>query len=91
MFRWITVWEQKKTKSLILPKSRKKLWHMKLMVISNLTGALGTVRKVLEMRVAELEIRGIMKIIQDTALLRSVRILRRVQEICREMLSFRLH
>ena len=55
-----------------------KLWNMKVTVIPIETGALGTVTKGLAERLEDLEIRGWVKTIQTTALLRLARILRRL-------------
>ena len=54
---------------------------MKAMVIRIIIGALGTVIKWLEKRLKDLEVRGCVKTIQTTALLRSDRILKKVLEI----------
>ena len=51
---------------------------MRVTVILAVIGALGTVSKVLERGLEELEIRGQSKTIQTTAFLRSARILRRL-------------
>ena len=51
-------------------------------MIPIVTGTLGTVPKGLAKGLEELEIRGKIKIIQTTALLRLARILRKVLEIC---------
>ena len=51
---------------------------MKVMVISIVTGALGTITKRLIKKLEQLEIRGRVETIRTTALLRLVRILRRV-------------
>ena len=59
----------------------KKMWNMKVTVIPILIGALGTVTKGLIQRLEDLEIRGRVETIQNTAILRSVRILRKVLEI----------
>ena len=59
---------------------KKQLLHMKLRVISVVIGALGTVTKGLVKGQDELKIRGRVETFQITALLRSVRILRRVLE-----------
>ena len=59
----------------------KKLWNMKVTFIPIVIGALGTVTKELVKRQEDLEIRGRVETIQTTALMRSVRILRRVREI----------
>ena len=66
----------KKDKYLDTARKLEKLWNMRAKVIPIVVGALGTVPKSLE----ELEIRGRIETIQTTALLRSVRILRRVLE-----------
>ena len=55
---------------------------MKVKVIPIVVGALGTVQKSLEKRLKNLEIRGRIETIQNTALLQSARILRRVMETC---------
>ena len=57
-----------------------KLWNMKLMVVSVVVSALGTVTRSLKKRLGELEIKGKIETIQTTALLRLARILRRVLE-----------
>ena len=54
---------------------------MKVIVMPNLIGAFGIVPKSLEERLEKLKIRRF-KSIQTTTLLRSARILRRVQETC---------
>ena len=53
---------------------------MKMTVIPLIIGELGTVTKSLIMVLEDMEIRGQEETIQTTALLRSVRILRRVLE-----------
>ena len=60
-------------------------------VILIVVRALGMVPKGLERELKELEIRGRIKTIQTTALLRSARILGRVLEICENLLSHRFH
>ena len=69
---------EKKDKYLDLAKEMKKLWNIKVMIIPIVIGALGTVNEGLVKRLKNLEIRGRMETIQTTALLRLVRILRRV-------------
>ena len=54
--------------------------HVWLTEISVVIGLLGTVLKILVKGLEEMEIGGLIKTIQTTALLRSARILRRVQE-----------
>ena len=63
---------------------------MRVMVLPIAVGALGTVSKSMTKRFEELEIRGGIDTIQTTALLRSVRILRKVLETWKEYLSLRL-
>ena len=53
---------------------------MKVMVILIVIGALGTIPKVLAKRLEDLKIGGRVEIIQTAALLRSAKILRRVQD-----------
>ena len=71
---------EKKDKYLDLARGLKKLWNMKVTVIPIIIGALDTVTKGLVQGLEDLEIRGRVETIQTTALLRSVRILRRVLE-----------
>ena len=63
---------------------------MKVTMIPIGIGALGPVTNVLEERLEESEIRGKIETIQTTALLRLVRVLRRVLEIWRDLLSLKL-
>ena len=58
----------------------KKLWNMKVTFIPIVIGALGRITEGLIKVLEDLEIRGRVETIQTTALLRSARILRRVQE-----------
>ena len=71
---------EKKDKYLDLACEREKLWNMKMMFIPVVTGAIGRVAKRLSKGLENLEIRGRVKTIQTTALLRSARILRKVLE-----------
>ena len=71
---------EKKDKYLDVARELKKLWNMKEMVISIVIGAFGTVTKGILKRQGNLEFEGRVKTIQTTALLRTERILRRVQE-----------
>ena len=59
-------------------------------VIPIVSGALGTVTKVLLKGLDDLEIRGRVETIQTTALLESARILRRVMETWKDLLLLRL-
>ena len=58
----------------------KKLWNMKVTIIPVVIGAFGTVTKGLLKGLGDFEIRGRVKTIQTTTLLRAARILRRVLE-----------
>ena len=71
---------EKMYKYLDLAGELKKLWNMRVKVIPIVVGALGTVPIKLEKRLENLEIRGRIETIQNTALLQSARILRRVLE-----------
>ena len=63
-----------------LARELKMLWNMKVKVIPIVVGALGTVPKGIEKVLENLEIRGRIDTIQNTTLLQSARILRRVME-----------
>ena len=56
----------------------------------NVIGTVGTIPKVLEKELEDLEIRGRVKTIQTTALLKSARILRRVLETWVDLQSLEL-
>ena len=71
---------EKKDKYLDLAWELKKMWNMKVMIVQIVTGALGTITKGLLKRLEDLEVGGRVETIQTTALLRTARILRRVQE-----------
>ena len=64
----------------------KKLWNMKVTIISIVICVLGTVTKGLIQGLEELEITGRVETIQTTALLRSARLLRRVLETWENLL-----
>ena len=74
-------WE-KRDKYLNLVRELKKIWNIKVTITTIVIGALDTVTKGLVQGLEDLKIKGREETIQTTALLRSVRILRRVQEIC---------
>ena len=65
-----------------MPGNQKKLWNMKEMVILIVNGALRTKPKDFVKRLEDLKVRGLAETIQTKALLRSTRILSRVQETC---------
>ena len=80
---------KKKDKYLDLAWEQKKIWNMKVMVIPIVIGALSTATKGLIRGLKKLEIRERVDTIQTTALLRSARIVRRVQETWGDLLSLR--
>ena len=71
---------EKKDEYLDFAKEMKKLWNMNLMMIPIIIDALETIFKGLIKGVEYFEIRGHVETIQPTALLRSVRILKRALE-----------
>ena len=71
-------------------KKPQQLWNMKLTVIPIVNGAFGTVTQGLMQGPEDLKIRERVVTIQNTSLLRSVRILRRVLETWEDMLSPKL-
>ena len=80
---------KKKDKYRDLAREWKKLWNMKVMVILLVIGGLGTVPKRLVQGPEDKKIRGCVENIQTTALLRLARILRRVLETWRDLLSLK--
>ena len=60
----------------------KKLWNMKVTIVPIVIGALCTITKGLLKGLEDLEIGGRVETIQTTVLLRTARILWRVQETC---------
>ena len=71
---------EKKDKYLDLARELKKLWNMKVMIVPIVIVALGTIIKGLIKGLEDLEVGGQVETIQTTALLRTVKILRRVLE-----------
>ena len=80
----------KNDKYLDFDRELKKLWNMKVTIISNVIGAFVKVTKVLLKGLEDLVIGGRVETIQTTALLRTARILRRVLETGRDLLSLKL-
>ena len=78
---------EKKDKYLNLTRELKKLCNMKVTVIPIVISALGTVTKGLVQGLEDLEITGRVETIKTTELLRSIRLLRRVLETWRGLLS----
>ena len=81
---------EKKDKYLDLARELKKLWNMQVTIIPIVIGAFGTVTKGLLKGLEDLEVGGWVETIQTTALLRTVRILRRVLETWGNLLLLRL-
>ena len=73
---------EKKDKYVDLARELKKLWNMQVTIIPIVIGAFGTVTKGLLKGLEDLEVGGRVETIQMTALLRTARILRRVEETC---------
>ena len=71
---------EKKDKYLHFAKQLKKLWNMRLMLISIVVGAFGTVPKGVEKRLEEADNGGRTETVQIATLLRTARILKRVLE-----------
>ena len=71
---------EKKDKYLDLAKKLKKLWNMKVTIISIVISTFGTATKGLLKGLEDLDVGGRVETIQTTALLRTARILSRVLE-----------
>ena len=80
---------KKKDMYLDVARDLKTLWNMKVTVILIVISEFGTVIR-LEMGLEDLEVRGLVKTIQTTAFLMSVRILRKVLETWRDLLPIKL-
>ena len=81
---------KKKDKSLDLTRELKKLWNMKVTIVPIVIGAFGTLTKGLLKGLEDFEVGLRVVTIQMTALLGTVRILRRVPETWGDLLSFKL-
>ena len=81
--------KQKEINIKTLQENKKKLWNLKVIVVSIVVGVPGTIPKGLIKGLEDLEIRGQLETIQTTVLLRSDRIVRRVMETWGD-LSFKL-
>ena len=81
---------EKRDKYLDLARELKKLWNMKVTIIPIGIGAFGTVTKGLLKCLEDLDVGGRVETIQTTALLKTARILRRVLETSRDLLSLNL-
>ena len=71
---------EKKDKYFDLARELKKLWNMKLSIVTIVIGAFGTVTEGLLKGLEDLEVGGRVETIQTTSLLKTARILRRVLE-----------
>ena len=71
--------EKRRISTSTLLRKWKKQWNMKVTIIPIVIGAFGTVTKGLLKGLEDLEVGGRVETIQTTALLRTARILRRVQ------------
>ena len=71
---------EKKDKYLDLARELKKLLNVKVTIVPNVIGALGTITKGLLTSLEDLEVGGRVETIQTTALLRTARTLRRILE-----------
>ena len=80
----------KRDKYLNLARKLDKLRNMKMMAIPVVIGALEAILKGLERGLEESEIEGRAETLQSMALLRSARMLRRVLETFRDLLSLKL-
>ena len=81
---------EKKDKYLDLAWELKKLWNMKVMIVPIVIGAFGTITKGLLKGQEDLEVGGRVETIQMTALLKTVRILRRVLGTRGDLLALKL-
>ena len=79
-----------KDKYLNLARELKNLWNMKVTILQIVIVAFGTTTKGLLKGLEDLEVGGRVETIQMTALLRTARILRRVQETWGDWLSLKL-
>ena len=71
-----------------IARELKKLWNMKVTIVPIMIGAFGTITKGLLKGLEDLEVGGRVGTIQITALLRTARILRRLEETCFHSLTF---
>ena len=88
---WINLKEsEKKDKYLDLARELKKLWNMKVTIVTIVIGAFGSISKGLLKGLEDVEVGGRVETIQTTVLLRMARILRRVLETWGDLLSLKL-
>ena len=89
-YRIILNESEKKDKYFDLARELKKMWNMKVTIVPIVIGAFGTIAKVLLKGLEDLEVGWRVETIQMTALMRTVKILRRVQENWGDLLSLKL-
>ena len=78
---------EKIDKYLDFARELKKLWNMKVTMISIVVGGLRRVPRGLEKRLEKLMIKRRIETMQTTAVLKSARIIKRVLETCKDLLS----
>ena len=81
---------EKKNEYLDLARELKKLWNTKVTIIQIVAGAFDTVTKGLLKGLENWEVGGREDTIQTTAVLRTIRIFRRVLETWGDLLSLKL-
>ena len=81
---------KKKDKYLDLARELKKLWNLKVTIIPIVIGAFSTVNKGLLKGLDDLDVGGRVETIPMTALLKTLRILRRVLRTWGDLLSLKL-
>ena len=81
---------EEEDKYLDLARELKKLWNIKVTIVPIVIGAFGTLSKGLLKGLEDLEVGRRVETVQMTALLRTVRILRRVLETWGDLLSLKL-
>ena len=81
---------ENKNNNLDFARELKKLWNMKVIIIPIVIGTFSTVTNGLLKGLEDLEVGGRVETIKTTALFRTVRILRTVLEIWRNLLSLKL-
>ena len=81
---------EKKDKYFDIARELKKLWNTKVTIVPIVIAAFSTITKGLLKGLEDLEVGGRVETNQMTALLRSARILRRVLETRRDVLSLKL-
>ena len=80
----------KNDKYLDFTRELKKLWNMKVTIVPIVIGAFGTITKGLLKGLEDLKVGGWVENMQTAVLLRTARILRRVQEASGDFLSLKL-